>query len=151
NGATGSPGNSYFEALSASLNQGWAPLRGVIGADLKYVDLPLPELFDLAADPTESRNLAASRPQDLDRMRALLARTREGERGVERVTEDAATLERLRALGYLAGGGTTPKERYTEDDDPKRLIEVDRRAREVVRLYMAGDIEGALVQVKENI
>jgi arylsulfatase A-like enzyme/Flp pilus assembly protein TadD len=150
-GQAGVPANSYFEALSSSLNQGWAPLRGVIAADLKYVDLPLPELFDLAADPAESRNLAPSRPQDLDRLRGLLARAREGERGLERVTEDAATLERLRALGYLAGGSAAPKERYTEDDDPKRLIEVDRRAREVVRLYMAGKVEGALALVRENI
>jgi arylsulfatase A-like enzyme/Tfp pilus assembly protein PilF len=151
NGGAASPGNTYFEALSSSLNQGWAPLRGVVASDLKYVDLPLPELYDLAADPRESRNLAASRPQDLDRMRSLLARARDGERGIERVAEDAATLERLRALGYAAGGGDAAKERYTEADDPKRLIEVDRRAREVVRLYMAGDVEGALVQVKENI
>jgi Tfp pilus assembly protein PilF len=152
NGNTATGASTYFEALSSSLNQGWAPLRGLIAADLKYVDLPLPELYDLGADPGEARNLAASRPQDLDRLRGLLARAREGERGIERVAEDAATLERLRALGYLAGGGAAPpKDRYTEDDDPKRLIDVDRRTREVVRLYMAGDVEGALVQVKENI
>lgn len=150
-GAATPPVPAYFEALSSSLNQGWAPLRGVVSGGLKYIDLPLPELYDLAADPTESRNLAASRPQDLDRLRVALERLRAHDRGAERVKEDPATLERLRALGYLAGATVAAKERYTEADDPKRLIDVDRRAREVVRLYLAGDVEGALARVRENI
>jgi arylsulfatase A-like enzyme len=47
----GAESPDYFEALSASLNQGWAPLRGVVKGSLKYIDLPLPELYDLASDP----------------------------------------------------------------------------------------------------
>ena len=39
---------SYFEALSASLNRGWAPLTGVIVGRDKLVELPIPELYDLA-------------------------------------------------------------------------------------------------------
>ena len=34
----------FFEALDASLTRGWAPLRGVIQSDWKYIDLPQPEL-----------------------------------------------------------------------------------------------------------
>jgi arylsulfatase A-like enzyme/Flp pilus assembly protein TadD len=142
----------YFEALSASLNQGWAPLRGVTHDGFKYVDLPIPELYDLAADPSESRNLAASRPADLERLRGLLAEIRKGERAVIRGAEEASAVERLRALGYAAGSGPTPvKERYTEDDDPKRLIDLDTRASEVLRLYYAGDLQGALALCRENI
>jgi len=143
---------SYFEALSSSLNQGWAPLRGVIDGELKYIDLPLPELYDMGADPGETRNLAASRASDLDRMRGLLARIRSGERGVQRSPEDASTIERLRALGYAAGSDPAPsKERYTDDDDPKRLIDVDARAGEVLRLYHAGDLQSALALNRENL
>jgi arylsulfatase A-like enzyme/Flp pilus assembly protein TadD len=151
-GGSQAPVASYFEALSSSLNQGWAPLRGVIDGGLKYVDLPLPELFDLAADPGEARNLVASRPADLERLRGVLARLRKREREVERTPEDAAAIERLRALGYVAGGDpVAAKERYTEADDPKRLIDVDSRASEVLRLYNAGDLEGALALSRENI
>jgi choline-sulfatase len=142
---------AYFEALSPSLNQGWAPLRGVASNGLKYVDLPLPELYDLAADPKEERNLAATRPADLEKMRAVLARLRSEDRGTERVQEDPATLERLRALGYVAAQDAKQKERYTEADDPKRLIDVDQRTREVLTRYRAGDIEGALRLVHENL
>jgi arylsulfatase A-like enzyme len=111
-----SPGSpSYFEALSSSLNQGWAPLRGVVRDSLKYVDLPVPELYDLQADPLEEKNLAATRPSDLESMRSLLGRLRQEDRGTTRRKEDPATLERLHALGYLAGGTAPAKERYTED------------------------------------
>jgi arylsulfatase A-like enzyme/Flp pilus assembly protein TadD len=143
---------SYFEALSSSLNQGWAPLRGVIDGGLKYVDLPLPELYDLAADPEEKRNLAASRSADLDRLRGVLAGLRKSEREVQPAPEEASTLERLRALGYVtASEPVRARERYTDEDDPKRLIDVDSRASEVLRLYEAGDLDGALVKNRENI
>jgi tetratricopeptide (TPR) repeat protein len=146
------PSTTYFEALSPSLNQGWAPLRGVIDAGLKYVDLPLPELYDIASDPAEKRNLAATRPADLERLRGLLSGLRKSERAVAKSPEEAATLERLRALGYVAASQPAPaRERYTVEDDPKRLIDVDVRGGEILRLYHAGDIEGALALSRENI
>jgi arylsulfatase A-like enzyme/Flp pilus assembly protein TadD len=150
-GGRGEGPRAYFEALSSSLNQGWAPLHGLIDGSLKYVDLPIPELYDLEADPGETRNLAATRAQDFERLRGLLASVRAADRGPERVKEDRETLEKLNALGYLAGGAAATKQRYTEADDPKRLIDVDTRSREVIRLYREGDIEGALALVRENI
>jgi len=142
---------SYFEALSPSLNQGWAPLHGLIDGALKLVDLPLPELYDLDADPGERRNLAATRAADLDRMNGLLATQRKADRGPERIPEDAATLEKLHALGYVAGGNAPKKERYTAEDDPKRLIDIDVRNRDVIRLYREGDIAAATALCEENI
>ena len=118
---------SYLESLSPSLNRGWAPLRGVVDGGLKYVDLPLPEIYDLAADPGERKNLAASRPQELERLRGRLARLRAGEVAVgARVQEDESALERLRALGYVAGGGASAKRGYTAEDDPKSLVDARR-------------------------
>src|SRR6266571_544164 len=142
---------SYFEALSSSLNQGWAPLHGLLDGSLKYVDLPIPELYDLQADPGETLNLAGSRGQELERLRGLLAAQLAEDRGAGRVKEDSATLEKLHALGYVAGGSAATKKSYTAEDDPKRLIDVDTRTREVIRLYRAGDVEGALALCRENI
>ena len=45
-GVSSGPGTSYFEALSGRLNRGWAPLYGVLHDRTKYVDLPIPELYD---------------------------------------------------------------------------------------------------------
>jgi arylsulfatase A-like enzyme/Flp pilus assembly protein TadD len=143
---------SYLESLSMSLNRGWAPLRGVVAGGIKYIDLPLPELYDLRADPGEERNLVASRPRELERLRADLDRLKAADGGTgSRVEEDRATLERLRALGYVGGTGVAPKERYSEKDDPKNLIEMDERIREVVRLYQTGSYERAARLCQENI
>ena len=38
---------SYFESLSASLNRGWAPLYGIVRGTMRYIDLPIAELYDL--------------------------------------------------------------------------------------------------------
>lgn len=141
----------YFESLSSSLNQGWAPLRGVMRGSLKYVDLPLPELYDVARDPAEARNLVADRPQDLEELQGLLRQMRAEDRGIRRGKEEAATREHLRALGYVAAASTITKERYTEEDDPKRLIEVDTANREVIRLYQAGESARALALCRENV
>jgi arylsulfatase A-like enzyme/Flp pilus assembly protein TadD len=150
-GGQGEPPRAYFEALSSSLNQGWAPLHGLLDGSLKYIDLPIPELYDLESDPGETRNLATTRAQTFERLRGLLASQLTEDRGATRVQEDPATLEKLHALGYLAGGTAATKERYTEADDPKRLIDFDTRSREVLRLYREGDIEGAIAICRENI
>jgi arylsulfatase A-like enzyme/Flp pilus assembly protein TadD len=141
---------SYFESLSASLDRGWAPLHGLVADGLKYVDLPIPELYDLRADPGERRNLAASRPRDRERLRAGLARLRSADVGLGgRVPEEEAALERLRALGYVAGGGAASRERHTEDDDPKRLVDLDALLESVLSLHQAGNLDGAAAACAE--
>ena len=60
--------SSYFEAMTFNLTRGWAPLRGVLVGRTKYIDLPIPELYDLRPDPTELTNLA---PTEADRLPPL--------------------------------------------------------------------------------
>src|SRR5581483_399592 len=52
---------SYFEALSATFNRGWAPLRGMLRMGEKGIALPVPELYALPRDPGELHNLAGDR------------------------------------------------------------------------------------------
>jgi arylsulfatase A-like enzyme/Tfp pilus assembly protein PilF len=137
------PTANYFESLSASLNRGWAPLYGVARGSLKYIDLPIPELYDLAADPGEAHDLSASRPDEVRELQRLLAALRADDRGASPSRERAETREQLRSLGYLSG--TAPrKEHYTEADDPKRLIDIDRQIDEVVSTYQQGDLRRAI-------
>jgi choline-sulfatase len=134
----------YFEALSATLNRGWAPLHGVVRDRMKFIDLPIPELYDLASDPGETRNLAASRPDTVEAMELLLARFRSSDRGIRRAEETDETRERLRALGYLTTGASVLKELYTEADDPKNLIALDAMLHDIAGLHARGDLDGAL-------
>jgi Tfp pilus assembly protein PilF len=116
---------SYFEAMSAAVTRGWAPLRGVLVGREKYIDLPIVELYDLAADPQEATNVAASRA---DRTRVMVETLKQFDVAppAHARTETADTIERLRSLGYIGGGSATVKEKYTDADDPKRLVAIEQ-------------------------
>jgi len=143
NGGRAAAEPTYFESLSASLNRGWAPLYGVVRGSMKYIDLPIPELYDLTADAGEARNLAPARPGDVGELQHILQTLRAGERATARVAETAETRERLRSLGY-ASATAAPKTHFTDADDPKRLVAVDRAIEEVVSLYQRGDTSAAI-------
>jgi arylsulfatase A-like enzyme/Tfp pilus assembly protein PilF len=137
----GSPRPSYFEAMSGVLNRGWAPLSGVLVDREKLIDLPIAERYDLAADPGEGTNLAGRSPE-IDRTLTLVLQGMKPVRPGERPPEDAATASELRALGYVSGAAP-PKATYTEHDDPKRLVELDRMVHRGVEAFTAGRIEEA--------
>jgi arylsulfatase A-like enzyme/Tfp pilus assembly protein PilF len=142
-GAPAAPVASYFESLSASINRGWAPLYGVVRGELKYIDLPIPELYDLRADPGEMRDLSQSRAADVRELQRLLGELRAADRRAAPARENPETREQLRSLGYLTGASAA-KTRYTDADDPKRLIAIDREIEDVVSRYQHGDLPGAI-------
>ncbi|PYR10084.1 MAG: hypothetical protein DMF99_12885 [Acidobacteria bacterium] len=130
-GAAGGERLVYFEALDAYLTRSWAPLTGVVADGWKYIDLPEPELYDLVNDPGELHNRI-----DHERQRAEVLRTRLSEwppaasalAAARPAPIDPDAAARLRALGYTAAQGTTSsRKQYTSADDPKRLLDLDRR------------------------
>jgi arylsulfatase A-like enzyme/Flp pilus assembly protein TadD len=141
---------TYFEALSATLNRRWAPLHGVIHGGVKYIDLPIPELYDLSSDPREERNLAASQPARVEELRSLLGQFPTGAAAPPQ-PETAETRERLRSLGYLSATGNNLPARFTEADDPKRLIGLDALMQEILDLYLAGNLSAASAKCRELI
>jgi arylsulfatase A-like enzyme/Flp pilus assembly protein TadD len=114
----------YFESMTHNLVRGWAPLRGVIVGREKYIDLPIAELYDLAADPDETRNLAAG-PGDRVAILAGVLRGFDTALPQRPGREAADVAARLRSLGYITGSAPA-RTSYTDADDPKRLVEVDR-------------------------
>ena len=150
-GAAAAPRPTYFEALSGMTNRGWAPLHGVVDGPAKLIDLPLAELYALDADPREERNLIASRPAVRERLHAQLGRFRALDPGVRRGGESSDTRERLAALGYLASSAPAPDRRFTAEDDPKRLIELDAMLETVIARHRAGDVAGALGLCEEVV
>ena len=130
------PRSSYFEAMSATLNRGWAPLTGVLVDREKYVDVPLPERYDLAADGAERTNLFG-RSSERDRTLAAALRAFNAAPPGQRQQESVDAAARLRALGYVSG--TAPaKARYTEADDPKRLLALDQAIHDAVTAFTSG-------------
>jgi arylsulfatase A-like enzyme/Tfp pilus assembly protein PilF len=142
----------YFESLAAYYNNGWAPLRGVILEHLKFIDLPLPELYDLAVDFQEKTNLLPGRSDDDERkaLRDILASSK-GPLAPAAIKENPQVLERMRSLGYLAGAGEPPKERFSKEDDLKTLLPYYRKLLRASALASQGDATGAARLLEELV
>jgi arylsulfatase len=94
---------------------GWAPtwkaIRvGSLKAVIRSNNPAASELYDLATDPGETTNLAASRPEDLERLRRMLVRRTRDDLAhaaqADDIFDQQVTLsdeerERLRSLGYV--------------------------------------------------
>jgi arylsulfatase A-like enzyme/Flp pilus assembly protein TadD len=141
---------AYAETLYP-LTLGFAPLRSLRVGALKYVDAPTPELYDLAADPGETRNVAAVRTADAARLREALAAARRGERQAGAAV-DPAVVERLRALGYVAASAPQVDEKRLLD--PKAALPLWRRFEtavwELARGEHASAVRGLRALVSER-
>jgi len=124
----------YFESLYSSEVLGCAPLTGLYRKDLKWIDLPRPELYDLAADPDEKDN-AVDRRADYARrlieaekaMTAALGGTNQGRRQM-----DLRERERLASLGYISAASSAAP--GGDHADPKDRIEA------IMQYSTAGDL-----------
>jgi arylsulfatase A-like enzyme len=137
---------AYFEALTTSLNRGWAPLRGMLRERKKYIDLPLPELYDLRRDPREEVNLFATERRTARALAAALPVESVWPPAKGQVTAEQEA--RLRSLGYSTGtaGGKTS---WTAADDPKNLVDLDRKLHQTVELYSRRRYEEAAALARE--
>ncbi|MEM7582829.1 MAG: sulfatase-like hydrolase/transferase [Acidobacteriota bacterium] len=103
----------YSESMSPRLSHGFGELRAFFLGPWKYVHGPRPELFHIVDDPKELNDLAAERPEELQRMETALVSFL-----ADHASSDAAdatyeaseeTRQRLAALGYLSAGQDSPQ------------------------------------------
>ncbi len=123
---------AYLETLRPRLHHRGSPLWSLRTDRRKFIWAPIPELYDLEADPGETRNLLAGGPEkpdayldelrhyaaDLAAMAALAVSADSG--------RDASSLEALAALGYVAvDPGEAPDDLLdVEGLDPKDFVDV---------------------------
>jgi arylsulfatase A-like enzyme/Tfp pilus assembly protein PilF len=140
----------YFEAMTPYLNRDWAPLRGIVSDRFKYIDLPIEELYDYESDYREENNLAAKEKSAVaklsERLQILIKKySSKKPEETRRVNEDHETLEKLRALGYISGSGQRGlKKTYTQEDDPKMLIDLDNMSHAAIDEYLLGNPSRAI-------
>ena len=141
---------SYFEAMSANIARGWAPLRGVIVGGDKYIDLPITELYDLREDAKEARNIVSVKADRASVMFNTLKSFNVAAPGRPQ-TETPDTVEALRSLGYIGGGAATAKEKYTNADDPKTLIVLEQTMTSAMTAFREGKVTEAIDGFKSVI
>ncbi len=97
---------AYSESFYSFSSFGWSPLHALETSRYHYIEAPVPELYDVVADPPEKNNLASQQTATVavlkDKLQALLRRNpfKPQENTAVGLSPDA--LEKLRALGYVA-------------------------------------------------
>ena len=132
----------YAESFAPLLDFGWSPLRAVRAGGWKYIAAPGPELYHVASDPGESRNMAAAEDERVTTLSRLVDRYSSAQL-TPSTTPDRDAAARLQALGYVAGrpaGASRP--------DPKDRRDVAARIAQVT----SGELQGeALERVLREI
>lgn len=134
---------SYFEAMSANIARGWAPLRGVLVGREKFIDLPIAELYNLKDDAKELRNIVATQNERGQVLFNTLKSFNVAPPGRPQ-QESADTVEALRSLGYIGGASAAVREKYTEADDPKKLIELEQAMTGAMASFREGKVAEAV-------
>ncbi len=146
---------AYLEALDTNLTRNWAPLTAIVSGAYKLIDLPIPELYNLATDPKETVNLFAlegERARALDRLRQAAAdASRNAGSSAARATLSAESRQRLQALGYAALAAPSTPRRYTEQDDPKTLIQPANELNDALAAFRRGERREAFTAVQAII
>jgi tetratricopeptide (TPR) repeat protein len=138
--------------MDANLTRNWAPLTGLVTRDHKLIDLPIPELYDLAADPGESTNRFTSDRERARTLEALLRDTRQefashASSAVKTVLGDDAR-QRLQALGYVGSSAEAGPRTFTDADDPKTLIGPANDLQRAVTAFNDGSRASSMAAVR---
>jgi arylsulfatase A-like enzyme len=129
--ARGGERGIYFENYFVSNNYGWSPLVGAIWNDLKFIQAPRPELYDLTNDPEERAQIDGEQSREIEkfqtRFEALLADLRArgsfAAQAVDLTTHDVTTLESLGYAGSRDEASATEPVGVTAPD-PKDMVQV---------------------------
>ncbi len=145
----------YFEAMNAHLARNWAPLTGVVVDGYKFIDLPIPELYDLGHDPEEQENLYGQQAERARALKAQLDRLQDAHAPMSQ-TETRRSLtatERslLESLGYVRAGLQPQKREYSTRDDPKMLMASANRLEDAQKMFRDGETDRGMIGTRRII
>ena len=118
---------TYAESLTPLVHYQWSDLRVLRDGQWKYILAPRPELYDLTADPGETRDLSTSNTATARRLRSGLEGLLRTERGHANSASGTApalsadVLQKLGALGYVSPGAA--KGSVAQGADPKDKLQ----------------------------
>ena len=119
---------AYSETYYPRFHYGWSELRSVQDGRFKLIVAPVPELYDLAVDPGEEKNLVYLEKkvfQDLSaRAEALMQGAGQNALQADMGKVDEETREKLAALGYVGSFVDSSKLAGKKRANPKDKIGV---------------------------
>jgi choline-sulfatase len=134
------PRNIYSESFYAKFHYGWSDLHSLTDGKNHYIQAPRPELYDMVADPKETRNVM----QDNRRVYTAM------KRAIEPLLKEATTptaidpeaAAKLAALGYV--GSTVQTKPGEQLADPKDKLEDFKLIQKAFALNAHGKSQEAL-------
>jgi choline-sulfatase len=135
----------FSETMYPRIHLGWSDLASLVDANHHYIDAPRPELYDLAQDPRETRNVLSDHRRVYASMRGEVQthdRTLAAPAQVD--PEEAAKLS---ALGYL--GSSSSAAAGAKLPDPKDGIRDLERIAQTSTLTAQGKYAEAVAVLRE--
>ncbi len=143
----------YFESLYPYYSRGWAPLKGYIEGNGKFIDSPIPEFYDLERDFDELENLAPVKKLNAysKKLKKIIeVQSYKGEKKAKQKI-DRESLEKLRSLGYISSPQVSKKETFSKKDDLKVLLSYQNKLMKAMGSYHKGNIEEGINLLREII
>lgn len=127
----------YSETYYPKLHFGWSDLHSLTDGKHHYIRAPIPELYDLARDPAEKKNLLPGDRRTYVAMRnAIEPYVREAAAPSAIDPDDAA---KLAALGYIGSASAAVDDENLPD--PKTTVGVFQQIRVAYTYFKAGQLQ----------
>lgn len=110
---------------------GWSPQSSLTTSQWRYVESTVPELYDLLADPDETRNLAAAQPEQVAELAAQLKELESALRQDAQAAEAIADAKQ-RALAWLSEGAGAEAPKLPDVKDKLTLLDKRRKAQRLL-------------------
>jgi choline-sulfatase len=144
---------AYSETWYPRYHYGWSELTSVRDGRFKFIAAPRRELYDITADPGETKDLSLENARMADALERALqdVSKRTATRAVEQKPQaiDAETEQRLRALGYVASTVTRAALEERPRRDPKDTIRLYGLLKLAAQDSVEGNLDAGIAKVKE--
>lgn len=151
-GESWSESEAYSETLYP-LTVGWHPLFSARTSRWKYIESKKPELYDLQADPGETKNVVPMQPavahqfsEKLKPFRNMLLTLKD-----QQQTHDPELEEKLKSLGYLSGSPSDVPADFSKLPDPKDKATIWNLYEQSLLLSMDGKMDQARALIEKGL
>jgi len=146
---------AYSETYYPRFHYGWSDLKSVQDSRYKLILAPVPELYDVVADPREEKNLVYLEKKVYERMNAeaeaYIGRASRNAYEADYSKIDEETREKLAALGYVGSFTDPAKLKGKKLGNPKEKIVVFNALSRAREMGLDGKVDEAIPIIQSII